>query len=120
MKKINLLVLLVLIFIGVRSNAQEGSDFIVKTNSIDCEVFVDGAKVGAGELVKVPVDPKKILRQIKVTRPGYLPEYEVFYFKEKEIVVKNLESGFNESLILSPEIFTFLIVFQNSRMYCFV
>ena len=87
MKKINLLVLLVLIFIGVRSNAQEGSDFIVKTNSIDCEVFVDGAKVGAGELVKVPVDPKKILRQIKVTRPGYLPEYEVFYFKEKEIKI---------------------------------
>lgn len=79
--------LILLIFNSVSLKGQTKDVFTIKTNSSDCEVFVDDVKIGTGTEVKVSIDPKKLLRQIKVVRAGYLTEHDVFYIKDKEIKI---------------------------------
>lgn len=87
MKILFRVVLILLFFNNAIVFAQTKGVFTIKTNSSDCEVFVDDVKIGTGTLVKVNIDPKKLLRQIKVVRAGYVTEHDVFYVKDKEIQI---------------------------------
>ena len=49
-------------------------EITIKTNSNDCEVFIDGVKKGKGKSVKITVDPKKMFSQIRVEHIGYNKE----------------------------------------------
>lgn len=66
---------------------QTKGEITIKTNSNDCEIFIDGVKKGHGKSLKIIVDSQKMFSQIKVERKGYLTENEVVYFKDKEIEV---------------------------------
>jgi hypothetical protein len=83
-----LLASFVLFSLSVFCPSAEAQFFTIKTNAEDCEVFVENVKVGTGKSVKVTFDKNFYLKQIKVTRPGYLPVHEVASIKEKEIYIE--------------------------------
>jgi len=103
MKILFKVVLILLFFLSEKGYGQSKEVFTVKTNSSDCEVFVDDVKVGTGTIVKVNIDPKKVLRQIKVTRAGYIAENDVFYYKDKEIEI-NVKRKTYKSEVGTPPI----------------
>ncbi|MFN0189299.1 MAG: S1C family serine protease [Bacteroidia bacterium] len=78
--------LFIVCFCSINQLAKAQS-FLINTNADDCEVFVEDVKVGTGKSIKILLDKKHILKQIKVTRPGYLPMHEVAFYGDKEISI---------------------------------
>ena len=90
MHNLNLRVIWIASFLLILNSMNQtvsAQNFLLKTNADDCEVFVDDVKVGTGKSVKILLDKKHILKQIKVTRPGYLPMHEVAIYGDKEISI---------------------------------
>ena len=77
----------VLLILNSMTHTVSAQNFLINTNADDCEVFVDDVKVGTGKSIKILLDKKHILKQIKVTRPGYFPMHEVAYYGDKEISI---------------------------------
>ena len=80
----------------------EAQSFLIKTNAEDCEVFVDDVKAGTGKSVNFLLDKKNTMKQIKVTRPGYFPKYEVVFYGDKEIEINVTRKTFVSETGLPP------------------
>ena len=97
-----------LFFISLCSCFQsvKAQSFLINTNADDCEIFVDDVKVGTGKSINFLLDKKNTMKQIKVTRPGYFPKYEVAFYGDKEIEINVDRKTFISESGLPPVVLT--------------